>query len=99
MSQTYLKLLHFLMKLDHFRVQNHSQSGPKSLPKWSKIEVEAVLQPQNFPWLGTQREIIIGNDFGSDLGAVWGLLLDPKSISEAILQAVARGSVVPTPKK
>ena len=44
------------------------------------------------------EEIIFGNDFASDLGAVWGTLLDPKSISEAILKAVARGSVVPIPK-
>ena len=44
------------------------------------------------------EEIIFGNDFASDLGAVWALILDLKSILDAILKAVARGSVVPIPK-
>ena len=80
------------------RVQNHSQGGPKSLPKRSKIELKSVLQQDKIPYRCDRREITFGNDFGSDLGVVWEVILEPKSISKAILKAVARRSVVPIPK-
>ena len=88
----------FLWIWHHLRVQSRSQSGPKSLPKWSKIELQSLLQPQKIWRLGDPREITFGSDFGSDLGAVWGIIFEPKSVLDAISKAVARGSVVPIPK-
>ena len=38
------------------------------------------------------EEIIFENDFGSDLGAVLGTLLESKSILDTILKALAKRS-------
>ena len=40
------------------------------------------------------EEIISENDFGSDLGAVLGTLLESKSILDAILKALAKRSFI-----
>ena len=80
------------------RVQSRSQSGPKSLPKWSKIELKTVLQPEKKKWLGHPRGTHLWKRFWKRFGGGLGDVLDPKSISEAILKALPRGSLVPIPK-
>ena len=68
MSQTYFKLLHFFMKLAPLGGPKSLPKSPKSLPKWSKIELASFLQPQKFPSKATREK----SPLETILEAIWG---------------------------